>query len=109
MCIKSSHISKKHLRKQGVMMKHKNVQIPEEIFVKLVKYFLLGMNDDEIVASICKYLTEKLDKLEKRSIYTTYKTSQVTEEREKARIEYLDKAGIPENSEHKPGIKSFFA
>lgn len=70
----------------------KNVQITQELFLSLVKYHLLEATGEE--EKIKKELTEKLDAMAKRQIYSQYKTAQTEEEREKARQEYLDKVGI---------------
>lgn len=70
----------------------KNVQITENLFLALVKYHLLETNDYE--EEIKKELSSKLDAMVKRQIYTRYKTAPTEEEREKARLEYLDKVGI---------------
>ena len=63
-----------------------NIQITEELFLKLVKYHLLGV--DEVKEDIQKGLKTKLDKLEKRQAYTLYKTATTVEERKKAKKEY---------------------
>jgi hypothetical protein len=76
------------------MEKKKNVTISEELFVDLVKYFLVDIRLDE--DKIGLRLQEKLDALVKRELYTTYKTAGTPEEREKARQEYLEKVGITE-------------
>jgi hypothetical protein len=76
------------------MEKKKNVTIPEELFLDLVKYFLADIRLDE--DRIRLGLQEKLDAMVKRELYTTYKTAGTPEEREKARQEYLEKVGIPE-------------
>jgi hypothetical protein len=76
------------------MEKKKNITIPEELFVDLVKYFLAGIRLDE--DRIRLGLQEKLDAMVKRELYTKYKTAGTPEEREKARQEYLEKVGIPE-------------
>ena len=70
----------------------KNVQITQELFLSLVKYHLLEATEEE--EKIKKELTEKLDAMAKRQIYSQYKTAPTEEEREKARQEYLDKVGI---------------
>ena len=77
------------------MEKKKNVTIPEELFIDLVKYFLADIRWDE--DRIRSRLQEKLEAMVKRELYTRYKTAGTPEEREKARQEYLEKAGIPEN------------
>ncbi len=44
-----------------------------------------------------KALTEKLDSMVKRQLYTTFKTAPAEEERERARQKYLDKCGMHED------------
>lgn len=77
------------------MEKKKNVTIPEELFIDLVKYFLADIRCDE--DRIRSRLQEKLEAMVKREVYTRYKTAGTPEEREKARQEYLERVGIPEN------------
>lgn len=71
-----------------------NVQIPQELFLQLCKYHLIGLDDQEIQEAICRGLNEKLDQMARRQTYTAYKTADTPEEREKARLEYLDKIGL---------------
>lgn len=73
----------------------KNVQISEQLFVALVKYHLLEM--DDVYPEIKKGLEEKVDALVMRELYTKYKTAPTDEEREKARREYLDKRSVPDS------------
>ena len=73
----------------------KNVQISEQLFVALVKYHLLEM--DDVYPEIKKGLEKKVDALVMRELYTKYKTAPTEEEREKARREYLDKRGVPDS------------
>ena len=77
------------------MEKKKNATIPEELFIDLVKYFLADIRWDE--DRIRSGLQEKLEAMVKRELYTRYKTAGTPEERVKARQEYLEKVGIPEN------------
>ncbi|KIR02745.1 hypothetical protein P261_01560 [Lachnospiraceae bacterium TWA4] len=74
-------------------MKNKNVQISYELFLKLVKFHMLGIEDygDEIVVE----LEKKMEAVIRREIYTKYKSALTENEREKARNEYLDRCGIP--------------
>lgn len=67
------------------MEKKKNVTIPEELFIDLVKYFLADIRWDE--DRIRSRLQEKLEAMVKRELYTRYKTAGTPEEREKARQE----------------------
>ena len=73
----------------------KNIQITEDIFKKLVMFFLMGEADagHEIEA----YLEEKLNRLVMHDLYTRYKTDPSGEERKKAIETYLDKKGIPQS------------
>lgn len=73
----------------------KNVQISRELFLALIKYFLI--EQVELLPEIQKGLEQKLDALVMRELYTKYKTAPTGEEREKARKEYLDKRGVPES------------
>ena len=73
----------------------KNVQISQELFIALMRYFLL--EQEELYPKIKKGLEKKLDALVMRELYTKYKTAPSEEEREKARREYLDKRGVPES------------
>lgn len=73
----------------------KHVQISQELFFSLMKYFLIGQ--EELLPEIQKGLEQKLDSLVMRELYTKYKTAPTQEEREKARREYLDKRGVPDS------------
>ena len=70
----------------------KKVQISEELFFALLKYHLVEM--DDVLPEIKKGLEEKLEAMVKHDLYTKYKTSPTEEEREKARLEYLEKVGM---------------
>ena len=72
----------------------KQVQIPEDIFKKLIMFHILGNTENQ--ETISRYLEEKLERLVQHDLYATYKTAQSEEEREKARIQYLDHRGIPD-------------
>ena len=73
----------------------KNVQISEELFIALLKYHLVEI--DDVLPEIKKGLEEKLEAMVKRDLYTKYKTAPTEEEREKARQEYLEKVGMHRN------------
>ena len=70
----------------------KNVQIPQELFMKLLRYHLL--DDDNCAADVKKGLEQKMNAMAERELYTKSKTAPSEEEREKARQEYLDRRGI---------------
>lgn len=73
----------------------KNVQILEELFVAIMRYFML--EQEEMLPQIKQGLEKKLDAMVMRELYTKYKTAPTEEEKEKARKEYLDRRGVPEN------------
>ena len=81
----------------------KNIQIKQELFVKLIQYFYseeIGYDNEELFdleREIKSELQKKLDKVSMRSYYTTYKTAPTEQEREQARKKYLDERGVPES------------
>ena len=73
----------------------KNIQIPYELFVDLVLYHL---NDEEdFQDDIRRGLSQKLDAMLNRQLYSQYKTAPSEEQREQARQEYLDRRGGPQS------------
>ena len=78
--------------------KEKKVQIPlKTLLTALIVTDDLINNREfnmEQVQELHKAINKKLDAMEKRELYTKYKTSQNKEEQEKARLEYLNKANI---------------
>ena len=69
-----------------------NIQIPQELFMKLLRYHLL--DDDSCTEDVKKGLEQKMKTMVERELYTKSKTAPTEEEREKARQEYLDRRGI---------------
>ena len=76
-------------------MDRKNIQIRYELFLDIVKYFLLDRYDLE--PGIISGLQEKIDKLERHELYTKSKMAKTEADREKARQEYLDRVGMNES------------
>ncbi len=72
----------------------KNVQIPYELFVALLRYHLV--EETSCAGEIRRGLEKKLDSMVCHELYSKYKTAP-TEERQKARKEYLDKRGVPDS------------
>ncbi len=70
----------------------KNIQIPQELFMKLLRYHLL--DDNSCTEDVKKGLEQKMNTMVERELYTKSKTAPTEEEREKARQEYLDTRGI---------------
>ena len=73
----------------------KNVQISEELFVAIMRYFML--EQEELLPQIKQGLEKKLDAMVNREMYSKFKTAPTEEEREKFRQEYLDRKGIQES------------
>ena len=73
----------------------KNVQISEEFFVAIMRYFML--EQVEMAPRIKQGLEKKLDAMVMRELYTKYKTAPTEEEKERARKEYLDRRGVLES------------
>ena len=76
-------------------MQNRNVQIPSELFLQLLQYFLMDNYDGE--ENIRLGLEQKLDAMVNREMYSKFKTAPTEEEREKFRQEYLDRKGIQES------------
>lgn len=74
-----------------------NVQIPEELFSQLCHYFLLGkQSDTKMTLDIEQGLEKKLEAIMLRELYTRSKEAKTKEEQNAARIEFLERKGIPE-------------
>ena len=65
------------------------IQIPESLFVALMKYHVLGIED--ALPEIQKGLEQKNEAMLRRELYTKSKTAGTEAEREAARNAYLDK------------------
>lgn len=78
----------------------KKIQITQDLFVKMIKYFYseeFELGDDELFElyrDIKKGIEQKLDAISRRSYYTEYKTADTDEAKEKARQKYLDAVGM---------------
>lgn len=72
----------------------KNVQIPQELFADLVRYFILDDTADERFEAIKTALNEKVDKIARHETYSASKTAETVEEREAARQKYLNMVGM---------------
>ena len=70
----------------------KMVQIPESLFVELMKYHVLGIEDS--LPEIKIGLEQKFEAMMKRELYTKSKTAKTQAEREEPRKAYHDKAGM---------------
>lgn len=70
----------------------KNIQIPQELFIRLIRFHLFDMDEDADL--IKKGLEDKMERLARHEIYSKSKTASSEEEKEKARQEYLDRVGM---------------
>lgn len=77
------------------MGREKSVLIPENLFVNLFQYHILGVPGLE--DRIRKGLQAKMDRFEAHQLYSTFKMSPDPEKKETARQKYLDKKGIHED------------
>ena len=77
---------------KGKVIILKMVQISESLFVELMKYHVLGIEDS--LPKIKSGLEEKYEAMMKRELYTKSKTAKTQKEREEARQAYLDKVGM---------------
>ena len=78
-----------------------NIQIPESLFYDIIRYYLIASKGEAIPEELDKRvfngLSDKVQKIADRELYTLYKTAPTEEEKEKARQKYLDSKGIPES------------
>ena len=78
-----------------------NIQIPESLFYDILRYYLIASKGAEVPEELDKRvfngLSDKVQKIADRELYTLYKTAPTEEEKEKARQEYLDRKGIPKS------------
>lgn len=77
------------------MSREKQIQIPEKLFYEIARYFLLDQEQPDLKKSILKGIDEKLEGMIRHELYSQYKTAATPEQAEKARKEYLERAGIP--------------
>lgn len=73
----------------------KSVQIPEEVFIELVKFvFFDAARTNERQSFLITELNKKIDKMAAHEAYSTYKNADSKAAREDARKKYLDLKGI---------------
>lgn len=77
------------------MEKMDKIQIDTALFVNLMRFHLGG--EEFLQEDIQKALKAKIEAMSRRKLYSTYKTANTQEEREKARQEYLDEIGLRED------------
>lgn len=73
----------------------KNYQIPAELFLKLINYFLQGETDQDTFDEIASMVEKKCDQIIKRDYYSAqYDQNLTPAQREQARQKYLDMIGM---------------
>ena len=77
---------------KGKVIILKMIQIPESLFVALMKFHILGIED--CLPEIKSGLEQKYEAIMRRELYTKSKTAKTQAEREEARKAYLDKVGM---------------
>lgn len=79
-------------------MGKEQVQIPKDVFIKLILLTENLLSNDEVdeneIIQLNNALYKKLDAMIKRDLYTKYKTAPTEEERENARKKYIEIAKI---------------
>ena len=73
----------------------RNVQIPYELFIELIRFHLFDLYEDE--KKIRTGLEQKLKAMSDRQLYSKYKTAESESEREEVGQHYLDSRGVPED------------
>ncbi len=82
---------------------NKNIQISAVIFLfteYILENFYIEINseaEEMILKKVKNAFREKSEKIKKSEAYTKYKTAVFKDEKETARQEYLDLAGIPKS------------
>ena len=71
------------------------MQIPYDLFMELLHYHLV--QKDDYAEDIRRGLEEKLDAMVRHELNVKYKTAPTEEEREQARLVYLDRRGVPKS------------
>ncbi|WP_283109345.1 complexin-2 [Thomasclavelia spiroformis] len=79
-------------------MGKEQVQIPKDVFIKLILLTENLLSNDEVdeneIIQLNNALYKKLDAMIKRDLYTKYKTAPTEEERENSRKKYIEIAKI---------------
>lgn len=78
-------------------MNKKKIQIPESLFLNIIKYFIFDIQDEYIVQEIKRDINIKLDMIAKHDLYTQFKAAATEEKKEIAKQKYLDHTGIFDN------------
>lgn len=88
------------------MSREQQVQLPKKFLVQtmLLLYELEGVERSQLSQNALdgiKYLqgeiNAKIERESRRNTFTEYKTAPIGEQREKKRLEYLEKAGVHQN------------
>ncbi len=80
------------------VIRPKSIQIDYDLFLSIVAYISEHADpQDPKLKNISAGIHEKLDAIERRTLFTAYKMAPSAEERETARQRYLELMGIPKS------------
>jgi len=85
------------LSSRRLMVREKMIQIPELLYLQMSAYILTHEDASELYQNCKKGIFDKMERQIDHELYSTYKTGATPEQREKARQEYLERAGIPKD------------
>lgn len=77
------------------MRRDKQIQISEVLFMQMYEYFVCGKADN--FNAIVDGINQKIEKSIDHELYTQSKIAATPEERDKARLDYLRRRGVPES------------
>ena len=79
------------------MNKDKSVQIPFKLFLNCLRLICFEEDNTKLREETKTLIWAKFEQIQRRELFTAYKTAATDEEREQARRNYLDRVGIPED------------
>jgi hypothetical protein len=72
-----------------------STQIPNELWYDILRFHLVGLHDDEVEQHIFDGICRVVEAQTRHELYTKFKTAPTEAQREQARQDYLNRAGIP--------------
>lgn len=76
------------------MNKPKNIQIPLKLFLNCLRLICFDESDYKLREETKTLIWAKFEQIQRRELFTAYKTASTPEEREQARRKYLEECGI---------------
>ena len=81
-----------------MMTRNKQIQIPVQLLIDMMTYLEASEGPQDLKERIWAQIYSKADAMARRDLYSTYKDpSKTPEEREQARLKYLDAIGVPKS------------